>query len=463
MKVDYLELFALTFLLLLSSCAQDEKSVPTTPDKSSNDVVGDARVDQGNNPPDARLSTHPEDPWVGETITADGSRSYDPDGSISSYGWDVAGPDGSTVSGYGATFSFTPTTSGQHTIQLTATDGDGATDTAKENVCVTGNNSCEQCDPSTCSWQDQACGDEGSRPNKGVTTVVNLQDAGVSYRADGTWNELEVSGGIGGVADFDGDGTTDIPFKKDFNVHYTDLQGNVRETGIPLYYIGGVGDFECDGTPELAHATKSYELAIGDVSGNVQILDDHTVQEVGGIGDFDGDGNAEVVYERKKNGGHKLAYVGLDKDVTVLDSVDSQHVGGMGDIDQDGTLEVAYVGSDDSLKYVDAYGGVEDTGVQANSPGAVSDVDGDGSPEIVYQRYYRGEKLHYWDYQDETSTELRNFYEPFWDMSVISWTDHCGGSDVNGCEPHERLQVYECQDATCPDGMQRCVDDSSCS
>jgi serine protease len=60
---------------------------------------------------------------VNETITITGSGS-DPDGTISSYQW----KEGGSILSSSRTFSYTPTTVGEHTLILTVTDNDGATD-----------------------------------------------------------------------------------------------------------------------------------------------------------------------------------------------------------------------------------------------------------------------------------------------------------------------------------------------
>ncbi len=68
-----------------------------------------------------------------ETVTLDGSASYDPDGTIQSYEWDTNG-DGQTDA-YGVTvdaaFSL-----GSHTVTLTVTDNGGETDTDYVSITV---------------------------------------------------------------------------------------------------------------------------------------------------------------------------------------------------------------------------------------------------------------------------------------------------------------------------------------
>jgi hypothetical protein len=80
----------------------------------------------------ANQSVMDDDGNGGETVYFNGSSSYDSDGSIASYVW----KEGSTQIGTGATFShWLPV--GDHTITLTATDDEGATDTDQMTVTVT--------------------------------------------------------------------------------------------------------------------------------------------------------------------------------------------------------------------------------------------------------------------------------------------------------------------------------------
>jgi hypothetical protein len=64
---------------------------------------------------------------VGTLVTISGSASSDPDGTIVSYAWSqISGPSAS-LSGSGATRTFTPSAAGTYTFQLTVVDSGGAT------------------------------------------------------------------------------------------------------------------------------------------------------------------------------------------------------------------------------------------------------------------------------------------------------------------------------------------------
>jgi PKD repeat protein len=120
-----------------------------------------------NKPPVATASATPMSGVAPLTVGFDGSASYDPDGSIASYGWDFG--DGSTASG--ATPSHTYTNAGSYTATLTVTDNTGAT--AAASVAITASTAGTVNAPSnltgsvsrtgvvTLTWTDNSSNEEG--------------------------------------------------------------------------------------------------------------------------------------------------------------------------------------------------------------------------------------------------------------------------------------------------------------
>lgn len=84
--------------------------------------------------PDASFSLSPTDPAVNESVSFDATGSSDPDGSINSYEWDING-DGTTDL-TGETISYTFGSTGDQSVTLTVTDGDGNTDTVTQTVSI---------------------------------------------------------------------------------------------------------------------------------------------------------------------------------------------------------------------------------------------------------------------------------------------------------------------------------------
>lgn len=85
-----------------------------------------------NKAPLARFTFSPKEPKIGETVTFDGSASYDPDGKIISYFWDFG--DGETAQGATTTHAFKKAS--EFDVILQVTDDRGANTTLAKTVRV---------------------------------------------------------------------------------------------------------------------------------------------------------------------------------------------------------------------------------------------------------------------------------------------------------------------------------------
>lgn len=86
-----------------------------------------------NEPPTASFEYSPADPVAGEQVQMSASGSYDPDGSIETYEWDVDNDGTPEATGETTTKEFT---AGSHDIRLTVTDNNGATDSVTKTIEV---------------------------------------------------------------------------------------------------------------------------------------------------------------------------------------------------------------------------------------------------------------------------------------------------------------------------------------
>jgi PKD repeat protein len=85
--------------------------------------------------PTAVIQYSPTIPMVGQTVTFDGSSSYDLDGSIASYSWTLT-DGGATKSFSGVSFTYAYTNYGDSVVTLTVTDDLGATGSASKTIHV---------------------------------------------------------------------------------------------------------------------------------------------------------------------------------------------------------------------------------------------------------------------------------------------------------------------------------------
>ena len=85
-----------------------------------------------NDPPVASFTVSPSPTYVGDTVFFDGSGSYDPDGSITSYDWDFG--DGTTATG--ASVSHVFPSNGTYSVVLTVTDNEGGQGSQSQDVLV---------------------------------------------------------------------------------------------------------------------------------------------------------------------------------------------------------------------------------------------------------------------------------------------------------------------------------------
>jgi PKD repeat protein len=94
--------------------------------KSSDSGGGEPPIEPENKKPIVNVSAgEPYKGFVNSTILFDGSRSYDPDGSITKWFWVF----GDNTNGTGITVQHTYSKIGTYTVTLTATDDEGATNT----------------------------------------------------------------------------------------------------------------------------------------------------------------------------------------------------------------------------------------------------------------------------------------------------------------------------------------------
>jgi uncharacterized repeat protein (TIGR01451 family) len=87
-----------------------------------------------NQPPVAQFTFSPQNPQVNQVVTFDGTSSYDPDGTIVAYEWDLNGDGRVDITGPRVTARYTR--AGTYTVKLTVTDNRGAQGSASKSLTV---------------------------------------------------------------------------------------------------------------------------------------------------------------------------------------------------------------------------------------------------------------------------------------------------------------------------------------
>jgi len=138
--------------------------------------------------PTAAFDYSPSSPQVGESVSFDGSKSTDSDGSLQSYAWDIDN-DGQYDDATGVTTTITFAEAGSHTVELRVTDSHGATDTVTRTISVEASN---------------------SEPSAEFNYSPSSPQVGESVTFDGSASTDSDGSVVSYQWDFGGDGTVDM-------------------------------------------------------------------------------------------------------------------------------------------------------------------------------------------------------------------------------------------------------------
>jgi PKD repeat protein len=112
------------------------------------------------NHPTASFVYTPENPTINQVITFDASSSYDPDGTIVSYGWDFGDRD----TGTGEVITHSYSSAGDYDVTLTVTDNDGYTASETKTISVVGGGT------------TISIADANAQPDCSTTTQITIDD-----------------------------------------------------------------------------------------------------------------------------------------------------------------------------------------------------------------------------------------------------------------------------------------------
>jgi PKD repeat protein len=149
-----------------------------------------------NAPPKAVLEVDPSEPRMAVSTMLDASGSYDADGNIVSYAWDLDGDGAFDVGGASSDVEHVFTKEGKHTISLKVTDNEGESDVLKQTVNVIPGLSVLR-DIETCLPEDEIITGEVARVR--ITVTANTRVHGLTVHEDvpDGWAFAETEGSTG--------------------------------------------------------------------------------------------------------------------------------------------------------------------------------------------------------------------------------------------------------------------------
>jgi hypothetical protein len=226
-------------------------------------------------------------------------------------------------------------------------------------------------------------GDDASVTLESSADTAYTNDNTIYFQeGDGTITNTGVSGGVGDVGDFDGDGTMEAVYTSDNNeLGLIEPSGDTTILATDAIVAGYVGDVDADGNDEATFRDSDNQFAFVDLDGSDRVNTTQDVYGVGGVGDFDDDG---VIETALRDTGSNIVL--REPDGTTTDTgVDAYRVGGGGDIDADGAPEIAIITSNDNeAAFVQADNSLTRTSViDVTKIGGIGDLDGDGTKELM--------------------------------------------------------------------------------
>jgi PKD repeat protein len=170
----------------------------------------------GNKSPTAEFTYSPSDPLEKETVTFDGSKSSDPDGTIATYQWDIDGDGAYDAQTISPTYSDAYGSAGEYQVTLQVIDDEGAKAEATQTITVNGN-----------ATPSASFAYSPSSPSVGETVTF---DGSSSSDPDGTIATYQW--------DINGDGAYDA---QTISPTYSDVYGSAGEYQVTLQVIDDEG------------------------------------------------------------------------------------------------------------------------------------------------------------------------------------------------------------------------------
>ncbi|ARE42337.1 MSHA pilin protein MshA (plasmid) [Rhodovulum sp. P5] len=253
------------------------------------------------------------------------------------------------------------------------------------------------------------------RKSAGHVGYFEMENGGHTYHAIG-WAGTDWS--VEGTGDLNGDGTSDILWRKSAgHVGYFQM-----ENGTHSYHaigwagtdwtVQGLGDLNGDGTDDILWRKSAGHVGYFEMDNG-----SHTYQAIGwagtdwtvvGIGDLNGDGTDDILW--RKSAGH-VGYFEMDNGSHTYHAIGwagtDWSVEGVGDLNGDGTDDIlwrkdtGHVGYFEMHDGQDTYHAIGWAGTDWSVEG-VGDVNGDGTDDVIWRKDTG--RVSYWEMNDGDAT-----------------------------------------------------------
>lgn len=142
------------------------------------------QIAQPNSPPNASFSYTPKQPSAGSQVVFDASSSKDPNGFIQTYQWDLNGDGIPDARGQQASYTFS--SNGVYTVNLTLTDDDGVTGSTEKEVSVGDSQSGQQQNtgPTTAASKQVARNSPAAKPTEVPSVSAETQPNSGNQQSD---------------------------------------------------------------------------------------------------------------------------------------------------------------------------------------------------------------------------------------------------------------------------------------
>ena len=196
---------------------------------------------------------------------------------------------------------------------------------------------------------------------------------------------IPIAGGQTGEID-----ESEMAYVDEGTVHIVDANGDTTDTDVQAQIVGPPADFDGDGTVEVPSVTEQGTLRLVEPGeSTTKLADDALAQETAmALGDYDNDGTRAVIYVNSSNSIYRVEPGENEGPESIAEGAQAKGVIDYGDFDGDGNKQVVYVGTAGDIRYINDNGSIIDTsksvGVDAGlGAGPLGDFNGDGNKRVA--------------------------------------------------------------------------------